>query len=82
MAKKDQQTAKRAAPSKARKPAKPRVTLAQLERELKTLKSERDDLRTELKVAKQRIGELEALNDDAVNRIDWVLDSLHSLIEK
>ena len=82
MAKKDRQTTKRAAPSKARKPAKPRVDLEQLTGEVQALKRERDDLRTELTAAKQRISELEALNENAVNRIDWVLDSLHTLLEK
>lgn len=85
MAKKDQQATKRAAPSKAgkaRKPAKPRVTLKQLESEVSALKKERDELREELMAAKERIAALQAINDDAVNRIDWVLESLHSLLEK
>jgi hypothetical protein len=82
MAKKQQQATKRAAPAKARKPAKPRTALEQIERDIQALKAERDDLRTELAAAKQRISELEAVNEAAVNRIDWVLDSLHSLLEK
>lgn len=83
MAKKDQQTTKRAAPAKpARKAAKPGVTLKKLEAEAQALKKERDSLRAELTAAKKRIAELEAINEDAVNRIDWVLDSLHSLLEK
>lgn len=81
MAKKDQQTTKRAAASKPRRPTKPMVDLEQLEREVMALKKERDDLRGELMAAKQRIGELEALNEEAVNRIEWVLDSLHTLLE-
>lgn len=84
MAKTDQQATKRTAPrkaAKARKPAKPRVTLKQLESEARALKEERDELRGELMAAKQRIAELQAINEDAVNRIDWVLDSLHSLLE-
>lgn len=84
MAKTDQQATKRTAPkkaAKARKPAKPRVTLKQLENEARALKRERDELRDELMAAKQRIAELQAINEDAVNRIDWVLDSLHSLLE-
>lgn len=82
MAKKDQQAAKRATPAKARKPAKPRTALAQIERDIQALRDERDNLRGELAAAKQRISELEAINEDAVNRIDWVLDSLHSLLEQ
>jgi len=34
-----------------------------------------------LKVALTRIGELEATQTDAVNRIDWVIDSLHNVLE-
>lgn len=85
MAKTDQQATKRAPPktaAKARKAAKPRVTLKQLESEARALKKQRDELRHELMAAKQRIAELQAINEDAVNRIDWVLDSLHSLLEK
>ncbi|HUS98570.1 MAG TPA: hypothetical protein VMX97_17730 [Hyphomicrobiaceae bacterium] len=43
---------------------------------------ERDVLRSELEQAKARIAELEKLHEDAVNRIDWVIDSLrHALAE-
>jgi hypothetical protein len=38
-------------------------------------------LRAELATAQQRIAELEQRTADALNRIDWVLDSLHSLEE-
>ncbi|CFW99877.1 conserved protein of unknown function [Candidatus Filomicrobium marinum] len=83
MAKKDQQTTKRAAPAKtARKASKSGVTLKKLETEARALKKERDSLRAELTAAKKRIAELEAINENAVNRIDWVLDSLHTLLEK
>ncbi len=33
----------------------------------------------ELDTAQERIAELEQRTTDALNRIDWVLDSLHSL---
>lgn len=83
MAKKVQQTTKRAAPAKpARKAAKSGASLKKLEAEARALKTERDSLRAELTAAKKRIAELEAINEDAVNRIDWVLDSLHTLLEK
>ena len=82
MAKKDQQASKRAAPAKTRKPAKPRTALAKIEEDIQALRAERNDLRAELAAAKQRISQLEAINEEAVNRIDWVLDSLHSLLEQ
>ena len=43
------------------------------------LRSENERLRAELATARQRIAELEQRSADALNRIDWVLDSLHSL---
>ncbi len=38
-------------------------------------------LKAELAQAKARIVELEALNADVINRIDWVIDSLQTVIE-
>lgn len=37
-------------------------------------------LEAELAAARKRIAELESMHDDAVNRIDWVIDSLQTLI--
>ena len=45
------------------------------------LRSENERLRAELATAQKRIAELEQRSADALNRIDWVLDSLHSLAE-
>lgn len=49
---------------------------------LSGLERERDQLAIELQSARLRIAELERLHDLAVNRIDWVLDSLHNLSEQ
>lgn len=38
-------------------------------------------LRAELETARKRIAELEAQHENLVNRIDWAIDSLHSLID-
>lgn len=45
------------------------------------LEAEIERLRTELAAARQRIGELEATRDEVLDRIAWVIDSLHNLIE-
>ena len=37
-------------------------------------------LQAELATARARILELEAMHEDAVNRIDWVIDSLQTLL--
>ena len=39
-------------------------------------------LRGELEHAKARIAQLEALQVDVINRIDWVIDSLQTVLEE
>lgn len=48
---------------------------------LATLERERDDLRAELEAARRRIASLEGQRRQAVDRIDWVIDSLQHAIE-
>jgi hypothetical protein len=43
------------------------------------LRAENGRLRADLAVAQQRIAELEQRAADALNRIDWAIDSLHNL---
>lgn len=45
----------------------------------KSLVRERDQARRALAAAEARIAELERVQDQVVNRIDWVIDSLHNL---
>lgn len=46
---------------------------------LAEVRRQRDEARQALAAAEHRIAELESRNEQAVNRIDWVIDSLHTL---
>jgi predicted nucleic acid-binding Zn-ribbon protein len=48
---------------------------------IKTLERERDKLKNQLKEAEDRIKRLEESRTEAVNRIDWVIDSLHNVLD-
>lgn len=48
---------------------------------LKSLEREREELRAELSAAQQRIATLEAQRRQAIDRIDWVIDSLQHVID-
>jgi chromosome segregation ATPase len=50
--------------------------------EIARLERERDGLKEALAAAETRIGELERQRKEILDRIDWVLDSLHSLLER
>lgn len=43
------------------------------------IKRERDQALGDLAAAKKRIAELESQHEQVVNRIDWVIDSLHMM---
>lgn len=49
---------------------------------LAAVQRERDALMAELAAAKARIAELEAVREQVVNRIAWVIDSLHNLVDE
>ena len=53
-----------------------------LEARAKALERERDGLKAELDAARVKIRLLEEKRSEAVNRIDWVIDSLHNVINK
>ena len=46
---------------------------------IRMLETERDRLTAELEAAHARIAALEQAREQVLNRIDWVIDSLHSL---
>jgi chromosome segregation ATPase len=48
---------------------------------IKTLERENSRLATQLEEALERIAHLEQSRTEAVNRIDWVIDSLHNVLE-
>ncbi|MEQ8825866.1 MAG: DUF4164 family protein [Filomicrobium sp.] len=81
MAPRQPQKAKRAAPRKKAAPAELSSAMGRLETKVKQLQGERDQLKADLKAAETRIKELEAQQSDAVNRIDWVIDSLHNILD-
>lgn len=66
--------AKRKTPAKSAAKQRRLADDADLERKCERLEAE-------LAAAHERIAELEQLNTDAINRIDWVIDSLQTLLE-
>jgi predicted RNase H-like nuclease (RuvC/YqgF family) len=57
------------------------VAVDRLESRVVELKRERDSLADELAAARAEIATLHAARVDAVNRIDWVIDQLQSVLE-
>ncbi|MFN3625315.1 MAG: hypothetical protein ACK4TP_14780 [Hyphomicrobium sp.] len=49
--------------------------------QVEALEKERDQLKAQLVAAQAQIVKLEQARDEAVERIDWALDSLHNLLE-
>ena len=45
------------------------------------LERERDQLKAQLAEAQATIAKLEQARDEAVNRIDWAINSLHNVLE-
>lgn len=80
----------KAAPSAARKSAavptakrkRPPAPAEKPADRVAVLESECAELRRQLAAAQQQITKLKRSQDLVVNRIDWVIDSLHNLIEE
>jgi chromosome segregation ATPase len=58
------------------------VAVERLEARAKALERERNGLKTELEAARARIAVLEESRSHVASRIDWIVDSLNSLVEK
>jgi len=72
---------RQAPPRRATGRAAPSDSGRQAQQRLDTLERERDRLKGELAEALARITRLEEARDQAVNRIDWAIDSLHNVLE-
>lgn len=59
-----------------------RPTSAGLAEAVTALKREREQLKAELVEARARIAELEKARKDALDRIDWAIDSLHNVLQR
>ena len=81
MAQRKAKTAKRPVKRPSRTTKAPSEAKLKLETRIKSLEKECDRLKAQLEVAGERITSLEQGRDEVVNRIDWVIDSLHNTIE-
>ena len=82
----ERNTAKSSAPARAQSRAKSkRAAGAKPGRKADValgLAEQNAKLTTELTAANERIAELERKHSEIVNRIDWVIDSLHNLTDE
>jgi predicted nucleic acid-binding Zn-ribbon protein len=56
--------------------------LSALEKELARVRRQNADMERALDDAKQRVIELESARDQALDRIDWAIDSLHNVLDQ
>ncbi len=75
-------TAAKAGTAKAKPTEALDKAMARLEGEVATLRQERDALASDLAAARERIAALESTHEQAINRIDWVIDSLHNVMNE
>ena len=52
-----------------------------LDQRLKSIEAECLRLKTDVETAKARVAELEAQRKEVANRVDWVIESLHNILE-
>jgi predicted nucleic acid-binding Zn-ribbon protein len=76
-----QRKAERARTAVRRAPARKAERRAAEQETLASVRAERDRLRMELEAARARIAGLEQRQREVLNRIDWIVDSLNSLME-
>ncbi|MEO1204988.1 MAG: hypothetical protein AAFV45_01520 [Pseudomonadota bacterium] len=74
-------TAASKTPGKSKGASDLAAAIERLEAQVMDLKAERDDLKAELSSSVARVKELEKVQVQAINRIDWVIDSLHNVME-
>lgn len=82
MAQREPRKQKSSRPASAKAAASaPADAVSRLETRALAAERERDALKAELETARGRIAELERSRDQVADRIDWVIDSLHNLLE-
>jgi predicted RNase H-like nuclease (RuvC/YqgF family) len=67
---------------KRKTPAAKRTKTSPIDDRLEALEAECRRLQVELDTARAEIVRLEEQRDDVLNRIDWIVDSLHNVIEE
>ena len=68
-------------PSRADQPAPLEAAVQRLEASVAELKRERDELAARLLSAQAEITTLNSARKAAIDRIDWVIDSLHTALQ-
>jgi len=81
MAQRASKKGKRPAPRRQTQASAAADSTARHTQRIRSLERERDRLKAQLKEAEARIARLEESRTEAVNRIDWVIDSLHNVLE-
>ena len=81
MAQREQNKAKRATGRAGAVNARAVAKGDAIEERCRALEADRDRLTAELEVARAEIQRLEQARADIANRIDWVIDSLHNILE-
>lgn len=76
-----QKTKGQAVPPRKGGRAAPKEAKRKSESPLAALERERDQLKAQLDDARAAIAKLEHAREEALNRIDWAIDSLHNVLE-